>query len=235
MARMPRLAVAGWPHFVVQRVHEGHALVRDQSDVDDLHAALREAAREHQVTVHAYVVGDAELYLLATPARDDGISKCMQALGRRYVAGYNRRHARSGGLWAGRYRSTIIEPAQHLLDCTVFIETHAIRSGLVRGVEEDRRSSAGHHLGLRSDPLIQDHALFWALGNTPFEREAVWRRKFEWGLSDQDVRRLSEAVNAGWALGGPEFLRTLAHLAGRRVEPRPRGRPARAPTVKPLA
>ncbi|MDE2402419.1 MAG: transposase [Burkholderiales bacterium] len=227
MARMPRLGVANWPQLVVQRVHEGQTLVRDDTDAALLLSTLRDAAREAGVAIHAYAVADDHLHLLATPGTIDGLSTMMQSLGRRYVAAFNRRHGRQGGLWSGRYRSTVIEPARYLLDGMAFIELHALRAGSVQQAVDDRWSSAGHHLGLRADPLIQDHPLFWALGNTPFEREAAWQRRLDQGLSAMAVNRLADATHKGWALGGDDFLQQLQAAAGRRVQPKPRGRPRR--------
>jgi putative transposase len=231
MARMPRLGVADWPHMVVQQVHEGQALVRDEADVALLLAILRDAAREESVAVHAYAVAPSQLYLLATPSTDEGLSRLMQSVGRRYVAAFNRRHGRRGGLWSGRYRCTVIEAARYLLDCMVFIEQHALRAGAVQRADEDRWSSVGHHLGLRADPLIQDHPLFWALGNTPFDREAAWRKRLEQGLSSAQVSGVAQATHTGWVLGGEDFVQKVQATVGRRVQPKPRGRPRRvAPT-----
>lgn len=225
MARLPRLGIAGWPHLLVQRVHDGQALARDDQDRQAIVDALKEASRQHGLAIHAYCLAPDHLHLLATPASDESLSLVMQALGRRYVAAYNRRHGRQGGLWAGRYRATVLEPAHYLLDAMVFVELHAWRAGWVSGLEDDLWSSVRHHLGLRTDPLVTDHALFWGLGNTPFDREAAWRRRLEAGLSQSQVQAMSEAVHKGWALMPQTVADKLAASAGRRLMPRPRGRP----------
>jgi putative transposase len=225
MARLPRLGVSGWPHLLVQRVHDGQLLARDDQDRQAILDALREASRQYGLSIHAYALAPDHLHLLATPQSDEALSLVMQALGRRYVAAYNRRHGRQGGLWAGRYRSTVIDPAQYLLDAMVFIEQHALRAGQVARCEDDICCSVRHHLGLRTDPLIADHALFWALGNTPFEREAAWRRRLDSGLSAGDLRAMAEAMHKGWALMPEGVATRLAATAGRPLTPRPRGRP----------
>lgn len=125
----------------------------------------------------------------------------------------------------------MIEAARYLLDGMAFIEQHALRAGAVQHFAEDRRSSVGHHLGLRVDLLIQDHPLYWALGNTPFEREAAWRRRLELGLSQRQVSELSSATHKGWALGSDDFLQKVQGVLGRHVQPKPRGRPRRLPSV----
>lgn len=229
MARMPRLSGADWPHMVVQRAHEGQAIVRDDTDVSMLLGTLRDVAREEAVAIHAYVIAIDHLHLLATPSTDEGLSRMMQSLGRRYVAAHNRRHDRQGGLWSGRYRGTVVEAARYLLDCMVFVEQHAFRLGDVQHLVDDRWSSVGHHLGWRVDPLIQDHPLFWSLGNTPFEREAAWRRQLDAGLLPRKVAELSNAMHKGWALGSDDFLQKVQAAVGRHVQPKPRGRPKSLP------
>ncbi len=225
MARLPRLEVAAWPHLVVQRVHDGQLLARDDVDRALLYQTLREAARACGVSIHAYCLAPDHFHLLLTPEQDSSLSLFMQAVGRRYVSAYNRRHGRQGGLWAGRYRATVLDPAQYLLDAMVWVETHGQRAGGAAPVGDEAWSSARHHLGRCSDPLVTDPAAFWSLGNTPFERELAWRRHLEEGLSAQQVRTLAEAMHKGWALLPPEALPVVEAAAGRRLAPRPRGRP----------
>ncbi len=229
MARLPRLGVAGWPHLLTQQVHEGQLLARDDTDRQDLLDALREAARQHGVAVHAYQIGTSALVLLVTPERADSASLFMQAVGRRYVANHNRRHGRQGGLWSGRYRGTVLDPARYLLDAMVFTEAREggldVSSG---GLVWSEWSSAPHHLGLRTDPLVTDAPGFWALGNTPFERQAAWRQRLQEGLGDARRRELAEAMHKGWALMPPEQQRAMEASIGRPLSPRPRGRPRKS-------
>lgn len=225
MARLRRVELTDWPYMVVLRAQEGQTLVRDDEDRQRLLDILRDASREYGLAIHAYALLDDHLHLLATPQQADALSLSMQALGRRYVAGFNRRHQRQGGLWAGRYRATIIDPTRYLFSCMVFIELHAQRTHAAHRAEDYHWSSIAHHLGRRTDPLIMDHVLFWALGNTPFERQAGWRRRLEDGLSLAVIRQLAEATHKGWALAEEATLTRLQDQVDRPLQPRPRGRP----------
>lgn len=230
MARLPRLGVAGWPHLLTQQVHDGQLLARDDTDRQDLLDTLREAARQHGVAVHAYRLGASALVLLVTPERADSASLFMQAVGRRYVAHHNRRHGRQGGLWSGRYRGTVLDPARYLLDAMVFTETRE-SGGLdwaLSGASWSDWSSAPHHLGLRTDPLVTDAPGFWALGNTPFERQAAWRARLQDGLGESRRQELAEAMHKGWALMPAEQQRAMEAVIGRPLSPRPRGRPRKS-------
>jgi putative transposase len=165
------------------------------------------------------------LRLLATPAEADSLARLMQSLGRRYGAYFNRRHARSGGLWDGRFRATVIEPERHLLEAMVWVETpdDAPHAGALAGA-----SSLQHHVGTQQDLMVGDHAQYWALGNTPFERELAYRQRLASGLPLRVQAQLMDAALRGWPLGSAEFVAALAGVTERRLSPLPRGRRVRA-------
>ena len=220
MARLTRLAVAGLPHLVVQRGHNGQAVFLDADDRQAYLAALREAAAAHGVALHGHALLDSEAWLLLTPGDAPALSRLMQALGRRYVSGFNSRHGRSGTLWDGRFRATVLDPDAACLDALLFIET------LLPAADPAAAwSSRAHHLGLAREPSLADPSAYWRLGNTPFDREIAWRGQLEAGLAPSRSAQLAQATRKGWALGSPEFLAALAARVERPLVPRKRGRP----------
>jgi putative transposase len=225
MARLPRLALAGHLHHLIHRGHNLQPIVVDDEDRKTMLAALQDSAATHRVAIHAYVVMPNHLHLLATPSSDDGLSRMMQALGRRYVSAFNLRHGRLGTLWEGRFRAAPLEAESHLLAAMRSIELNPQRAGLSMDPGDFIWSSAAHHLGRRRDPLVTDPPLFWALGNTPFERELAWRRWLEDGESEADRQRLIDSALKGWPLGSARFLQSLGEISARPMSPRPRGRP----------
>lgn len=224
MARLPRLSVPGVAHYLLQQGHNGGAIVRDAQDVDDLLQTLREAARSNGLTLHAYAVAPGQLHLLATPDSATGTSRTMQALGRRYAAGFNRRHARSGGLWDGRFRSALVEAGAPLLTALRRIDALGLD---VPTAPLGVRSSAAHRTGGWRDPALVDPPEYWGLGNTPFERESRYRALLAEPLPVAEEQALAAAVRGSWALGGPAFLQALVGTTARPLVPRPRGRPRR--------
>jgi putative transposase len=91
-------------------------------------------------------------------------------------------------------------------------------------------SSLAHHLGIRRDPLVTDHAAFWQLGNTPFEREAAYRSWLEQGIGNDEVQVLTDSMLKGRVLGSLAFIARLTEATQRDLVIRPRGRPRRAVT-----
>lgn len=228
MARLPRLSIADQPHHVIQSGNNGVEIFVDAQDRQAMLDLLRELAPRLQVQIHAYQFMPSRFDLLATPRSAEGLPKLMQALGRAYVRYFNDRHGRSGTLWEGRYRGTVIA-ADWLIPCMVFMDNSPVRAGLVPGAGDWPWSSHAHNAGLAADALIQPHAAFWALGNTPFARDAAYVQAVEQGLSAEDCERIDEAALRGWALGGADFLEKLQQKTDRRLTRQRAGRPGRGP------
>lgn len=225
MARLPRLQIAGMPHLVEQIGHNGQAVFIDDEDRQAYLYALAGASADGGVAIHAYRLERGRIMLLATPREADGLSRLMQRIGRRYTDWFNRRHARSGTLWAGRFRATVVDPETELVPAMRHVESSAGQAGDLAG--SPITSSLPHHLGVDHDVLLCDHPRFWALGNTPFERHAAYRLLVTQPLPESERRRFDDAVRKGWAIGSPEFVLALSMRTARRVRPLSPGRPRR--------
>ncbi|MDP3086205.1 MAG: transposase, partial [Rubrivivax sp.] len=219
MARLPRLAIPGHPHYLILRGHSGQAVLTDDADRELFLAALREACSQHGVAVHAYALLDNEVQLLLTPPTAAALSRCVQALGRRYVPAFNRRHGRSGTLWDGRFHGAVVEAGARLLTVLLLIDG---LGGAEPGAASALQSSAAHRLGRQRQAWLVDPPELWQLGNTPFEREAAYGRRLSQGLGSTELDALRQAALRGWGIGSPDFLGAQAGSAGRPLQPRPR-------------
>ena len=223
-----RHVVPGQPHHIVQRGNDRQPIFRDDDDRRVFLTWLRDAARQLKVSIHAYVLMPNHLHLLASPGDAQGLSRMMQWIGRHYVPYFNRKYDRSGTLFEGRFKAIVVDAERYFMTCCCYIELNPVRAGLAAGAADFEWSSYAHHAGTKTDPLIVDHALYWALGNTPFQREAAYRAMVEQGLATTDVAAVTEATRKGWALASPQFRKNLEKHIERRVGPAKRGRPVRA-------
>jgi putative transposase len=198
------------------RGHAGGPVFLDDADRSAFLAMLRQAADEHGVAIHAYVLLDADVRLLATPERADGLARTVQSLGRRYGAAFNRRHGRSGTLWDGRFRSHVLQDAW-LFDALAHVESLA--------PADSAWSSAMHHRGQRRDPLLREHPHYWKLGNTPFERESAHAHLLSQGVASVRRDALEAGLRSGHPLGSADFLKGIGRQSTRPLAPRSRGRP----------
>jgi putative transposase len=219
MARLPRLTVRGYPHHVILRGNNRQDIFKTTADYQRMLNLLEEHSRVQGVDVHAYVLMGNHLHLLLTPQQDQALPKMMQAVGRSYVQTFNKVHGRTGTLWEGRYRSTLIQTDRYLLACMVYIDLNPVRAHLVAQPQDYAWSSHLHYTGRKTDRLITPHALYWTLGNTPFARE----------VTQDQQGALTDATLSGWALGDDAFVADLRTQTQRRLSKVAAGRPVSKP------
>ncbi len=230
MARLPRLTLPGYPHHVIQRGNNRQPIFKSAADYEYLLGLLYDNSRKFEVAVHSYVLMGNHFHLLVTPETDTGLPGMMQAVGRSYVRYFNDLHGRSGTLWEGRYRSTLIQTDRYLLACMAYMDLNPVRAGLAAEAGDYPWSSYGHYGGLRSDRLVTPHSLYWTLGNTPFAREAAYAELVRAGVSVPQQDALTRSVLSGWALGEPDFVADLQKQTARRVQKMRGGRPINSST-----
>ncbi len=227
MARLPRLTVPGYPHHIIQRGNNREPIFAGEADYLALLGMLDEHGRQSHVAVHGYVLMSNHFHLLATPDTTEGIPQMMQSVGRRYVRYFNQRQGRTGTLWEGRYRSTLIQAERYLLACMVYIDLNPVRAGMVETPAAYQWSSHAHYAGSRVDRLVTPHPLWWELGNTPFAREAAYAELVRHGLDASQERALTDSALRGWALGEADYVAELQRRTARRVAKSHAGRPFR--------
>lgn len=230
MARLPRLVIPSQPHHIIQRGAGRQAIFHDTDDYLSFLRHLKEAAKQFKVAIHAYVLMTNHIHLLASPSDLTGMAKMMQWIGRHYVPYFNRKHDRSGTLWQGRYKAAVIDSERYFLLCSRYIELNPVRAAIVGTPGEYRWSSYLHHIGAVQDSLISEHPLYWALGNTPFSREAAYRGLIDQTISAKDATDLTDATLKGWAIGSEAFKNALEKETSQRVRPAKAGRPRLPPS-----
>ena len=233
MARLPRLYAPSVVQHVVQRPIDGRRLFDAPDDCAVFVEVLGDAVRAHHIALHAWTLTPLEFRFLATPSSADAIGRAMQAIGRRYVPLINKRTGRAGPLWQPRYRSTLIDAETYLLASMRHVEERPVVLGFVDDANAWPWSSHAHHVGRVRQPWVTDHRLYWALSDTPFERQAAYRA-FVGAPAPAGLReRVDQAVERGWLLGDAAFAATFETELSRRAHPRAAGRPRKAGVLAP--
>jgi putative transposase len=235
MARLPRLIVPNQPYHVIQRGNNRQPIFREEADYQRFLSWLKEISRFYEVAIHAYVLMPNHIHLLATPVNDTGLAQMMQKLGRLYVPWFNHKYERSGGLFEGRFRTSLIDTDSYFLACSRYIELNPVRAELVGSAADYPWSSYAHHAGIRPDGLITDHTLFWSLGNTPFQREAAYMGLVEQGMPQSEVDFITSSVLKNSPLASQTFKAELERKTQRQILPAKRGRPRKLPVPPPPA
>ncbi len=223
MARLPRFVLPGYPQHVIQRGNNRMDILHDEEDYWALWYTLRDAAERFDCAVHAYVLMPNHFHLLLTPTEGDGIGKLMQYAGRFYVQHANRRHGRTGTLWDGRYRATLLDPDGYLLAVAHYVELNPVRAGLVETPADYEWSSYGANALGADDDLVTSHPMYLALDEDADDRRAVYARRVDAPLAPAEVQRIREATNKAWVLGDNDFCSRIETRLNRRARPQQRG------------
>jgi putative transposase len=232
MARLPRFDIPGQPQHVIQRGNNRSVVFVGEEDYEFYLKKLGDACQKFQCDLHAYVLMTNHVHLLMTPHLKGGIGKVMQLLGRYYVQYFNRQYNRTGTLWEGRYKATLMDSEQYLLTCSRYIELNPVRSDMVAHPAEYPWSSYPiNALGLKSS-LIKAHNLYTALGTDADKRQSAYRALFEHQVADRTIEEIRVATNKAWVLGDERFLQQIEDLSKRQVQPKPRGGDRRSKKVK---
>ena len=225
MPRKPRFYLPGVPVHVVQRGNDRRAVFFANDDYAAYLSWLREGASRHGCAIHAYVLMTNHVHLLVTPVTSDSISRMLQFLGRKYVPYINHTYQRSGTLWEGRHKGSVIESAAYSLACSRYIEMNPVRAGMVDAPSAYHWSSyASNALGCGVDWLTPT-AEYQALGVDDDQRRFRYRELFRASLEPKQVHAIRSCVQTGTPLGNAKFLAEVEEMTGRKVGQHRRGRP----------
>ncbi|WP_281201852.1 transposase [Magnetovibrio blakemorei] len=158
-----------------------------------------------------------------TPATETGVSKLMQDLGRYYVRYINQTYRRSGTLWEGRYKSTLVGEEGYFLTVSRYIELNPVRAKMVRNPKNYPWSSYGRNALGTDNNLLTEHPCYRALGRSKPQRRKAYQNLFTDRISTFSLEEIRTNTNKGWVLGNKRFKSEIEKMTNRRVEPKPRG------------
>ncbi|WP_024330171.1 transposase [Simiduia agarivorans] len=219
MARLPRLFAENVAQHVIQRGNNRQHCFLRPDDYQFYLQLLQTNTQRFEVELHAYVLMTNHVHLMLTPAEKDSCPRMMQAIGRSYVQYFNDHQNRTGTLWEGRYKSTLVDTEAYGLALYRYIENNPVRAGMVSapglyGWSSYRANATGAMLH-----WLTPHASYLALGDTLAKRMANYRALFRTDQSETTLEKIREATQKGWIMGDSEFAEQLVGKVNRRVQP----------------
>lgn len=227
MSRRPRMYLPGIPAHVVQRGNNREPSFFSEEDYGYYLDCLKRGLCRYRIKLHAYVLMTNHVHLLMTPEDEQGISRLMALVGKDYVMHINKTYRRSGTLWEGRHKASLIDGEDYLLHCYKYIELNPVRTGMAITPEDYPWSSYFHHAWGGEDALIEDHDLYHALGKTDNERQYNYRELFKVALSDHDLHLIRVSTHYNYLLGNDRFKERIEASLGRGIGYNKRGRPCK--------
>ena len=223
--RPVRLNLPGIPQHITQRGNNRQVCFFATADYELYLALLALACKRHRCAVHAYVLMTNHVHLLMTPETTEGVSLVIRDLGRDYVRQINKAHGRSGTLWEGRFKSSLVAQEDYCLACHRYIETNPVRAKMVANPADYRWSSfKANALGIRND-LITTHECLLSLGTTEDARLSAYRGLFEKSIEVERLAEIRYSVRKGLPTGNDRFKRQVEAALPVKLGSGKRGRP----------
>jgi putative transposase len=229
MPRVRRYQLTDIPQHVVQRGNNRQQTFFREEDYRRYLRWLGDAAAREGCEIHAYVLMSNHVHLLMTPRRPMAIGRVMQSVGRRYVRHVNDHYGRTGTLWEGRHRASLVSTGMYLLSCYRYIELNPIRAGMVSDPSEYPWSSYRRNAGLKPDDLLTEHGEYTALGATVGARAIAYRELFRTELDAGLMAELRRNLQECRPFGSEHFKAEIERALGRRVRAGKPGRPKKGP------
>jgi putative transposase len=228
MARLPRYFIPGCPQHIILRGNNRQAIFAADADVQFWRDCLVEAAGRFGLAVHAYVWMTNHVHLLASPTDAHSLPKTLQSAGRRYVQYFNFAYGRTGTLFEGRYRATVVDSERYLLTCMRYIEDNPVRATMVaRPADYPWSSHGANAAGVRGENAdwLMPHEVYVRLGADPHARQNAYRALWKSALDETALALIRASTHKGWALGDARFAQEVEALSQRRAASLGRGRP----------
>ena len=178
MPRPRRYFLPDVPVHIVQRGHSKSPTFLKPKDFQIYRKALMRAASKSGCQIHAYVLMTNHVHLLVTPPQADSIPRFMQSVGVNYVPYFNREYERSGSLWEGRFKSSMILEIEYFASVMRYIELNPVRAGMVGKPIDYQWSSYLANAYGEADSVISPHSIYLNMGLNENERCAAYRGIF---------------------------------------------------------
>ncbi|MFH0838719.1 MAG: transposase [Candidatus Omnitrophota bacterium] len=228
MPRQPRLIVEGYPHHIILRGNNRSAIFYNDKDRRFFIECLKAAKEKTKSKIYAYCFMTNHVHLFLEPSSKDGIGDMIQSLGRRYVRYINQTYKRTGTLWEGRFKSSLVSKDEYLLACARYIELNPVRAKMVTNPKDYPWSSFGFRADGRPDELLDEDPVYNGLGKTSRERQTNYKEWLKRGIPKEELSLIRNAVQKGGIFGNKRFFDRVVQLTGRAVVLRPRGRPKKS-------
>ena len=225
MPRPTRYNLPGVPQHITQRGNNRQACFFAKADYELYLSLLNEACNKHQCVVHAYVLMTNHVHLLLTPETPTGVSLVIRDLGRDYVRQINRTYQRTGTMWEGRFKSSLVDEHAYCLACYRYIELNPVRAGMVKHPSEYPWSSFKSNALGKPSSLLTPHESWLTLGGDGKSRLLNYQRLFEEVLEPSQIDEIRYGLRKGLPTGNSRFKRQIEEALSIKLGTGKRGRP----------
>jgi len=149
-------------------------------------------------------------------------------VGSRYGYYFNRIYRRSGTVWEGRHKSSLVQSERYLLTCMRYIELNPVVANMVAKPDQYKWSSYLVNAWGRESGLVF-HSEYLRLGATDGSRCHAYRELFRYQLSEHDIHLIENASEYCHPVGDDRFRQQIEDRYGIYLGQAVRGRPRKTP------
>ena len=129
MARPLRFDRPNTMYHVLSRGNERRSLFDERADTERFVELRGTLSERYRIEVWAYVLMGNHYHSLMRTTEANR-SRAMQWLGVAYSGYYNRKYARSGHLFQGRFKSFVVDGGDYLRRLLLYLHRNPLRAGL---------------------------------------------------------------------------------------------------------
>ena len=206
MSRPLRLELSGGLYHVTSRGNRREDIFVDGVDREAWLETLAQCCERYNWAIHAWCQMTNHYHLIVETA-EGNLSAGMRQLNGVYTQKLNRRHARVGHVFQGRFKGILVERDSYLLELARYVVLNPVRAGMVKNVRQWTWSSYPAMVGTAPRPgwLHTD----WVLGQFGAQRARQIERYVEFVQEGVRGPRVWEQLKGQVFLGSEAFVETM--------------------------
>jgi putative transposase len=215
MPRQARIVIPNTPHHIVQRGHNRQVVFTSNDDFSYYKENLIHYKKEFDCKVYAYCFMSNHVHFVIDPGENpESISLIMKRVAGRQTRYVNKIKKRTGSLWEGRFKSSVVSTQEYLLACCRYIELNPLRAAMLNDPSEYRWSSYACKTNDKKDKLIDFDTQYLALGDNPVERQRGYKRFIKESIPESELKVIRQALQRGQLTGSDYFQREISQKYG---------------------
>ena len=233
MPRYARLFLPKVPLHIVQRGHDRRPVFIQRQDYEYYLSNLVQAKEKFDVRLYAYCLMTSHVHLVVAPfGNPANISALMRTIAARQTRHVNRLEGRTGTLWEGRFKASLVDSDAYFLGCCRYVDLNPVRAGITEDPVDYEWSSYQYLSGSRAADWLDQNPVYRSLGKISTERGNSYRSFVQDGIAADELAMIRTAVARNQLTGGTRFRKELENRTGRRISVNAPGRPTRSRTGK---
>lgn len=226
MPRYPRAFLPNVALHIVQRGHDRQPVFIQDSDYQFFLRNLADVKKDLNIRVLSYCLMTNHVHLVLMPGKDvKAVSNLMRVLAARQTRRVNKLERRSGTLWEGRFKASLVATDEYLLTCCRYVDLNPVRAAIVDVPEAYKWSGYRDRAGIEEDSVLDEHTIFESLGKSPTKRALAYRQFVKMGTSNRELSAIRRAIQRNQVTGSTRFKSEVEARIGRRLSDKPQGRP----------